>query len=80
MASPPVIFEIRNLRSCISGCFTGCAAVQRIVAPLVVVEISEDKQLFLQVASSPKRDYIKVFSPYRPYESFNKRMEYRRQI
>lgn len=74
MASPPVIIEIRNLRSCISGCFTACVTAQRIVAALVVVEISEAKQLFLQVASSPKRHYIKVFSPDCANESLDERM------
>ena len=77
MTLPAVGVYIYNLRSYLSRAFTGCFTVQRVMAPLVVVEILEAEKLVLQVASIPKRYEVEILPPDCPDESFHKRVRNR---
>ena len=57
---PAVRIQICNLASYFRGSFTRCVAVQRVMAPFVVVEILKAMQFVLQVVSSPKGYEVEV--------------------
>ncbi len=57
--------------------FAGRTTVQRVVTPVIVVEISKAKKLVLQVARSPKEHKIEILSSDRTNDSLDERMRNR---
>jgi len=60
--APAVGMQIQNTRSYLPGFFARSDAVQRIVAPLIVVEILEAREFALQVSIIPKGNDVEILS------------------
>jgi hypothetical protein len=77
MTAPLVGMQICCFCTSLPSSIVWCVAVQRQMAPLVIVELGEASQFLLQVASIPKQYKVKKLAPDSPDESFHKWMRNR---